>query len=103
MRNYRRDLIQTIFPFELSRKVALGQVLRLKSQSEEQTRSHFLHLAGAQRGDQRADFCLRNGLKMVEVDSAISGHAVCVRQQKVGGTCSDSQSVNSPRLTGLRL
>ena len=52
----------------------------LKSQSEEQARSHLLHLAGAQRCDQRADFSLRNGLEMVKVDSAVCGHAVCLCQ-----------------------
>ncbi len=67
-----------------NKEVTHEKLVRLKSQGEEQTRSHLLHLAGAQRCDQRADFSFRNGLEVVEIDSAISGHAVCVRQQNFG-------------------
>ncbi len=128
--------------------------LHLKSQGKEQTWSNLFHLARAQSRDERADFSLRDGLKMIKVNGAIPGHAVCLGQQNFGWnvpngrgdrgdghspqkfhrrisgqnqnrpflvrsgkqipsdlaslhqspqTCSDSQPLNSPRLTGLRL
>jgi hypothetical protein len=64
-------------------------LLSSKSQSKEQTWPHLLHLVRAQSGYKRADFPFRNGLKMIEVDGAILGHAVCLGQHNFGWNIPD--------------
>jgi hypothetical protein len=76
---------------EASQNVLPNSSLHLKAQGKEQTWSDLLHLARAQSRDERTDFSFRNGLKMIQVNGAVSRHAFCLSQQDLGRNVPNSR------------